>query len=116
MIAVIDYGMGNLRSVLNAFEALGEDVVGTDDPASLRQADAIVLPGVGAFGDGMANLERLGFVPVLEEEILRKRKPFLGICLGLQLLATRGLEHGDYQGLNWISGVVDRLPIPAKEP
>jgi len=108
-IAIIDYGMGNLRSVANAFQALGYSAVITQNPEDLRKADRIVLPGVGAFGDAMSNLRSAGWVKVMEEEVLLKRKPFLGICLGIQLLATIGTEHGEHKGLNWIPGKVLRL-------
>ena len=109
-ILIIDYGMGNLRSVANAFAAVGAPAEVTRDPEQLREADRIVLPGVGAFADGMRNLREGGWVPVLEEEVLDKGKPFLGLCVGLQLLATKGTEHGDSDGLGWIAGVVERIP------
>lgn len=107
MIAIVDYNMGNLQSVLNAFRLLGDDVALTHKKEDLKAAKAIVLPGVGAFKDGMQNLERLGLVPVLQEEVLDKKKPFLGICLGMQLLATSGTEYGIYHGLGWVRGTVD---------
>lgn len=109
MIAVVDYNMGNLQSVLNAFRLLGQEAVLTQKAEDLKNAKAIVLPGVGAFGDGMKNLEKFGLVPLLEEEVLEKKKPFLGICLGMQLLATTGTEYGNYQGLGWVKGITDRL-------
>lgn len=108
-IFIIDYGMGNLRSVANAFHALGYDAVITGKPDDLRKADKIVLPGVGAFGDAMNNLRRSGWVELLNEEVVSKGKPFLGICLGMQILATTGTEHGVHDGLNWIRGSVVRL-------
>jgi glutamine amidotransferase len=115
MIAVIDYGMGNLRSVLNAFEAIGHPATLTRSGEDLRRAHAIVLPGVGAFGDGMRNLEALGIVPTLTEEVRVKGKPYLGICLGMQFLASRSLEWGGYPGLGWIPGVVQRLEPAERE-
>ena len=108
-IAIIDYGMGNLRSVANAFISLSATVSVARDPNDLAAADMIVLPGVGAFGDGMNNLRSRGWVGALDEEVRQKGKPFLGICLGMQLLATRGMEHGSHEGLNWISGTVERI-------
>jgi len=108
-IAIIDYGMGNLRSVANAFNAIGYLASIVQNPNDLSQASHIVLPGVGAFGDGMKNLRLSGWLDVLEREIIEKRKPFLGICLGMQLLATMGTEHGLYEGLNWISGTVKKI-------
>ena len=94
MIAIIDYGMGNLRSVYNAFQSLGREATIASKPQQLRDARGIVLPGVGAFGDGMHNLREWGFVEELDAQVLRGGKPFLGLCLGLQLLATTGFEHG----------------------
>lgn len=111
-VAIIDYGMGNLRSVFNAMCILNCAAKVTKNPQELRQATHIILPGVGAFGDGMCNLKAGGWIEVLEEEVRRKGKPFLGICLGMQLLATIGTEHGTHKGLNWISGTVERLQIP----
>jgi len=108
-IAIIDYGMGNLRSVENAFLSLIPDVRTVCEPQALRDAEKIVLPGVGAFGDGMARLESGGWIAALEEEVRVRRKPFLGLCVGMQVLATTGKEHGSYRGLNWVPGVVDRL-------
>lgn len=107
MIAVIDYNMGNLQSVLNAFRLLGENVIATRKQEDLQSSSAIVLPGVGAFGDGMQNLEKLGLIPALQEEVLNKKKPFLGICLGMQLLATTGTEYGNHRGLGWVRGTTD---------
>jgi imidazole glycerol-phosphate synthase subunit HisH len=113
MIAIIDYGMGNLRSVANAFEALGAEAKIAAEPAALREASGIVLPGVGAFGDGMRNLHERGFVEELQDQVIDGGKPFLGLCLGLQLLGTTGFEHGTHAGLGWIPGVVDRLRAPS---
>jgi imidazole glycerol-phosphate synthase subunit HisH len=109
MIAILDYGMGNLRSVLNAFEAIGAPARLTTSPGDLRNAHAIVVPGVGAFGDGMANLVRLGVIETLAEEVLVRGKPYLGICLGMQFLAREGREHGITAGLGWTGGVVRRI-------
>ena len=112
MIAIIDYGMGNLRSVYNAFQSLGREVTIASKPEQLRDAQGVVLPGVGAFGDGMHNLREWGFVEELDSLVLRGGKPFLGLCLGLQLLATTGFEHGKNLGLNWIRGTVERIKFP----
>jgi glutamine amidotransferase len=109
MIAIVDYGMGNLRSVLNAFEVINAPARLTTAAADLREAHAIVVPGVGAFGDGMRNLTALGIVEALAEEVLVRKKPYLGICLGLQFLAREGREHGVTGGLGWLGGVVRRL-------
>ena len=108
-VLIVDYGMGNLRSVANAVEVIGWEALISSNPEDLRRADKVILPGVGAFGDGMRNLKAMGWINVLDEEIRRKAKPFLGLCLGMQLLATTGTEHGTHQGLNWIPGVVERI-------
>lgn len=116
MIAIVDYKMGNLRSVQKGFEHAGvDDVVVTDDPSEVERADGIVLPGVGAFRDAAANLEASG----VEEVMLRRiaeGTPFLGICLGMQLLADVGLEDGEWKGLGLVPGVCDRLPGGVKIP
>ena len=108
-IGIINYGMGNLRSVRNAFHAVGGHAEVAEKPQDLAQADAVALPGVGAFGDGMANLRAQGWVEALEEQVRQKGKPFIGLCLGQQLLAATGTEHGTHAGLGWIPGSVDRL-------
>jgi glutamine amidotransferase len=115
MIAIIDYGMGNLMSVLKAFEYLGEDVEVTANPNSIQRADKIVLPGVGAFPDAMASLVQNGWVDALQKEVREKAKPFLGICLGMQLLAEQGEENHPCKGLGWIKGTVKRFALSAKE-
>ncbi|HET7909477.1 MAG TPA: imidazole glycerol phosphate synthase subunit HisH, partial [Nitrospira sp.] len=113
MIAIVDYGMGNLRSVSKAFEAVGHGAVVTRDPNTITDADHVVLPGVGAFGDCMANLERLDLVQPIRSAI-ESGKPFLGICLGMQLLFTESEEFGVHPGLNIIPGKVRKFaPSPA---
>jgi imidazole glycerol-phosphate synthase subunit HisH len=116
-IAIIDYGMGNLRSILNAFRSIGADPFIAEIPEHLQQADRIVLPGVGAFRTGMQYLHKKGWVPIMEEQVFEKRKPFLGICLGMQLIASFSEEHGHHEGLGWIQGKVTKLnskglPLP----
>jgi imidazole glycerol-phosphate synthase subunit HisH len=111
MVVIIDYGMGNLQSVFNAFKYIGADVAIGHTQKDLENAQGIVMPGVGTFGEGMRNLEKLDLIKTLETEVLQKGKAFLGICLGMQLLATKGLEQGEYTGLNWIKGVVDKIKI-----
>ena len=109
MIAVIDYGMGNLRSVQKGFEKVGFDAVVTSDIKTIESASKIVLPGVGAFTDCMNNLEDRGLVePVIRA--IEKGKPFLGICLGLQLLFEESEEFGSRKGLGLIKGKVKRFP------
>jgi glutamine amidotransferase len=105
MIAIVDYGMGNLKSVSKAFEEVGAEVLVTSDPNLIKKAKALVLPGVGAFGRGMENLKRLNLLPSIYEAA-REKKPILGICLGLQLLFTESFEHGVHQGLDLVKGKV----------
>ena len=113
MIAIIDYGMGNLPSVLNSLESLNIEAQITDQPADIHKADGLILPGVGAFGDGMHNLSDRQLVDVLNEEVLVREKPILCICLGQQLIATDGSEFGHHQGLWWIEGSVNKIEPPA---
>ena len=108
-VVIVDYGMGNLRSVGNAFNALGCSVEVSNNPKDLRKAKRVVLPGVGAFGDGIKNLRNNGWIDGLEEEVRVRGKPFMGICLGMQLLATTSTEHGIHSGLNWVPGIVERI-------
>jgi glutamine amidotransferase len=110
-IALIDYGAGNLHSVHNALQAVfAGDIDVTDNPARVRSADRIVLPGVGAFAACMGGLTAIsGMIAALEARVLGDKVPFLGICVGMQLLAERGLEHGVQQGLGWIGGEVRPL-------
>ena len=114
-VAIIDYGMGNLRSVSNAFNRFINSVEIINCPQKLKDADKIVLPGVGAFRDGMKNLKSGNWLDDLEEEVIHKGKPFLGICLGMQLLATKGNEYGLHDGLNWISGIVEQIKCDSQE-
>jgi glutamine amidotransferase len=115
MIAIADYGIGNLGSVTKAFRHVGAEVRLTGDPEVLRGADALVLPGDGAFGATMAEVERRRLVPVLREAVAT-RKPLLGICIGMQLLFEESEEHGRHAGLGLLPGVVRRfdgvLPVP----
>lgn len=115
MIAIIDYGMGNLRSVEKALEHAGAKVKVTRDADEIRNADKLVLPGVGAFGDAMKNLEKRGLVEAVREEV-DAGKPFLGICLGLDLIFEESDEHGLHQGLGFLPGRVELLPTRLKIP
>ena len=115
-VAIIDYGSGNLHSAQKAFErsanesGLTASVSLTSDPDLIRKADRIVLPGVGAFADCQAGLAGVdGLIEVLNESVIQKGTPFLGICVGMQLLASRGLEHVTTAGLDWIKGDVKRI-------
>jgi len=104
MIAIVDYGVGNLFSLSSSLKALGLSAEVTGDGEKLRAAERIILPGVGAFGDAKAKLEATGLVPVLQEEA--RKKPLLGICLGMQLLFDRSFEYGEHSGLGLVSGQV----------
>ena len=110
IVAIVDYGAGNLRSAEKALaEAAGDSarVVVTADPDAVRKADRVVLPGVGAFADCKRGLDALpGMVEALEEAVLKAGKPFLGICVGMQLMASVGVEFGEHNGLDWIKGKV----------
>jgi glutamine amidotransferase len=120
-VAIIDYGSGNLHSAAKAFERAASEsgvatsVVVTSNPEIVLSADRVVLPGVGAFPDCRNGLLAIdGMVEALDEAIHARAKPFLGICVGMQLLAERGLEHGETPGLGWISGTV--TPIEPDDP
>lgn len=110
MIAIVDYDMGNLRSVSKAFEAVGHRAVVTRDAKAIGSASHVVLPGVGAFGDCMANLDRYGLIEPVKAAI-QSGKPFLGICLGFQLLFTESEEFGPHNGLGILPGKVRRFMI-----
>lgn len=114
-VALIDYGAGNLRSVENALRAAGaSDIAVTADPAVLLDAHRVVLPGVGAFAHCMGSLAAIpGLIEALNDVVIARARPFLGICVGMQLLAQEGREHGVTPGLGWIHGWVDAItPAP----
>jgi imidazole glycerol-phosphate synthase subunit HisH len=120
-VAIIDYGSGNLHSAAKAFEraaresAIAATIAVTADAEAIRRADRIVLPGVGAFADCKNGLLAIaGMAEALDEAVLQRGAPFLGICVGMQLLAERGLEHGETSGLGWIGGTV--APIAPADP
>ena len=106
MITIIDYEAGNLRSVHNAFEAIGQRSIVTSNPADLAKASAIVLPGVGAFGDCIESIRRKNLMEPLSEAVLVKKVPYLGICLGMQFLCRESHEMGSQKGFGWIDGTV----------
>jgi imidazole glycerol-phosphate synthase subunit HisH len=115
-VAIVDYGSGNLHSAAKAFEraareqGLAQPIVVTSDPDEVRRADRVVLPGVGAFADCRRGLDAVdGMVAALEESVQARGRPFLGICVGMQLMAERGREYEVVQGLGWIVGEVDRI-------
>ncbi|MEQ9489723.1 MAG: imidazole glycerol phosphate synthase subunit HisH [Alphaproteobacteria bacterium] len=116
-VAIIDYGSGNLRSAAKAFEVAGDGrrVLVTADPVAVADADHIVLPGVGAFGDCRAGLFGItGMVDALTDAVIRRGAPFMGVCVGMQLMASIGREYGDHEGLGWIEGEV--VPIDPGRP
>src|SRR5215470_7308615 len=113
LVAIVDYQSGNLHSAAKAFEraareeGISAEIAVTSDPGTVRRADRVVLPGVGAFGDcyhGLAGTP--GMIEALNETVTARGRPFFGICVGMQLLASRGLEHGIHPGLGWIGGEV----------
>ncbi len=109
MIAIIDYDAGNVKSVEKALQALNQDVVITNDKATLLAADKVILPGVGAFGDAMEKLQAYGLVEVIRE-LVEMKKPFLGICLGLQLMFEESEESPGVKGLGLLKGKIVRFP------
>ncbi len=119
MIAIVDYGVGNLFSLVSSFRAIGAEAVATSDEALIRTADRILLPGVGAFGDAANKLRASGLDRVVTEEA-KRGKPLLGICLGMQLLFEHGFEYGEHQGLGLIKGsvrpIADVIPSNLKIP
>lgn len=108
-VAIVEYGMSNIDSVARAVEYCGGRPFVTSDPSVLATASHLILPGVGSFDKGMENLRKRGLVDVLNEQVIGNRIPFLGICLGMHFLATRGHEGQESQGLGWIDGDVVRL-------
>ncbi|SHG36996.1 imidazole glycerol phosphate synthase subunit hisH [Thermosyntropha lipolytica DSM 11003] len=111
MITVIDYGMGNLASVKNGFNKLGYKVLITDKADEVLKAEKVVLPGVGAFADAVSNLQKLGLDKAIKE-VIAKGVPFLGICLGMQLLLSASYEDGLNEGLNIVKGKVIKFTLP----
>jgi len=118
LIAIVDYGMGNIESVMNAFDLLGTQCIVTNDSKKLAQSAGIVLPGVGAFHAAIQNLQKMELDAELYEQIIVKQKPFLGICLGMQLIAEDSTEQQLSKGFGWINGHVSKLeqhksfPVP----
>ncbi len=118
MIAIVDYGLGNVCSVAGAVERLGRPATITSSAADLERADRLILPGVGAFGDGMERLRDLGLLEPLTRLVVGEKKPILGICLGAQLMARVGHEFGRHEGLGWVDAEVVRIepPPPLRVP
>jgi len=110
-VAIVNYGMGNLASVRRAFEDIGADAYIANHPDDLYKADRVVLPGVGAFAEGMRGLRDGGWVDVLQDVVIRQQRPMMGICLGMQMLASAGHEGGLTGGLGFIPGEIKRLDM-----
>ena len=119
MVAIVDYGVGNLFSLKSSFAAIGEEAVVTSDPNTLRNADRIILPGVGAFGDAAEKLKTSGMFDLMRT-LAAEGKPIMGICLGMQLLFEKSFEYGEHQGLGLIRGsirpIADVIPKDLKIP
>ena len=111
MIAIIDYGVGNLFSLISSFKAIGEDAVVTSDPQVIRSADKLVLPGVGAFGDASKKLTNSGLDKIVKEQVALG-KPLLGVCLGMQMLFEKSFEYGEHKGLELLKGKVVGFDLP----
>lgn len=111
MITIVDYQMGNLRSVQKGIERVGGEAKISSDPSEIRKAEKLILPGVGAFGDAMTEINRRNLADPIRD-FVDSGRPFLGICLGLQLLFERGFEHGEHEGLGILSGDVVRFDLP----
>ena len=109
-IVIIDYGMGNIHSIKKKLNALKAPVIVSSDPTDIRTSSKIILPGVGHFGKAMESLKALGLIDILNEEVLLKKKPILGICLGMQLMAEKS-EEGDVNGLGWVNAEVIRFDV-----
>lgn len=109
MITIIDYGAGNLKSVTNAFKAISYTPLITQDPDNVKKATAVILPGVGAFGDGISRLKELELLEAVQDAVIRHGIPYLGICLGLQFIADFSREMGEHRGLGWIKGAVEKI-------
>lgn len=108
-ITIIDCGVGNHQSVRNALKMIGHAAVISSDPQEISSASHLIIPGVGSFAEGMDGIRKRNLGQLLTEEVLHKRKPILGICLGMQLFATEGREHGVHRGLGWIEGTVEGI-------
>lgn len=109
MVGIVNYGMGNLKSVYNAIQYLGGDVMICESPSDLSKATKIIIPGVGAFEKCITNLYKAKFAEELHDYIFNKAVPTLGICVGMQIMAAKGFENGDWDGLNWFDSEVVRI-------
>jgi len=110
-ICILNYGSGNVKSVFNLTNYLGYNTIISNKKDDINQASHIILPGVGSFGSAMKKINSLLPIKFLREEVLLRKKPFLGICVGMQVLVEKGLEHGEHKGLGWIKGEVSKLAV-----
>lgn len=108
-VCIIDYGVGNVTSVKNVLNFIGIEPTISSGPEIIASSDFLILPGVGSFGDGMENLKKRDLINVLKKEVLENKKNILGICLGMQLFASKGYEYGEHDGLNFIKGKVIKI-------
>ena len=108
-VCIVDYGIGNIASIYNGALSSGHDVIVSSDPEKISKSSHLILPGVGSFQKGMEGIMSRGLIKILNDQVLFKKKPVLGICLGMQLFASRGFEDGDHKGLNWIKGKVEKI-------
>src|SRR3989338_3998781 len=110
-VCLIDYGCGNIRSVFNVIERIGISAKISNDVKDMDEATHLILPGVGAFGEAMDKLRSLNIIEPFARNVLDRKKPFLGICVGMQILASQGTEHGLHDGLGWIPGIVEKMDV-----
>ena len=115
-VVIIDCGIGNHRSVQNALTLLNVATTVTSDPTAIAEADYLILPGVGSFGEGMDGMRERNLIEPVTDAVMRKRTPILGICLGMKMFATTGLEHGEHRGLSFIPGTVVKVPTSLRLP
>ena len=108
---IIDYGIGNLASIYNGIHSTGNDVIVSSDSEKISNSTHLILPGVGSFQKGMGGIESKGLIKILNDQVLLEKKPILGICLGMQLFASYGLEDGYCKGLEWIKGKVEKINV-----
>ena len=108
-VCVLDYGSGNVASVYNLIDRLGYDINVSNKTTDIKESSHIILPGVGAFGESIKKIKSTISMDLLQDAVLVKKKPFLGICVGMQILAEKGLEFGEHDGLGWIEGTVEKL-------
>ncbi len=111
LICILDYGSGNVKSVFNLLKFIGSNVIISNDSTSIKKATHLILPGVGSYGTSMEKVKQKLPISVLENEVLINKKPFLGICVGMQLLVKKGYEYGEHSGLGWLPGTVEKINV-----